>query len=466
MGVTHTEQYIEELVSKARKAQKYFYEHYTDQHSVDEVVRAVGKGPYDNGHELADEAVEETGIGNIEGKLRKLNGVALGHWNFMKGKKSVGFLEGENPDEPGVSYVIKPLGVIGCVMPSTNPIATVVGNTMSSLKCRNAVIIAPHPSSARTSGKVVELMRRALKEISAPEDLVQCISPEEASIEATQALLSLCDANIATGGAAMVKQVYSSGKPAFGVGQGNCQAIIDEDWEDMEAAVSTIIANRSTDMGVPCFTEQTVHIPAAREAEFLDCVRKAGAFVLTGDDNICKVRELLFPGDGTMFNRKMVGRAPYKIGQMIGVDIPEDARILCFNLQAHGYEDDLCKEILAPVLRYRKYESFEEAVDVAVDNLEREGAGHSSSLWTYNEEHISYMAIRIPVGRLHLRNSTMGRGTGYAASPTIGCGSWGGNSISENLQYYHLMQKTRVTTPLKEKAALSEADWDDWGEDR
>ena len=452
--------YISELVKKAKIAQKEFERNYTTQRSVDEVVRAAGKAVVDNGVALAQDAVAETSIGNIEGKVFKLTSIALCTWNYMKGKKSVGFLD-DDPAEPGVRFMAKPLGVIGCVMPSTNPIATVVGNTMNALKCRNAVIIAPHPTSARASKQTVDFIRAALKEIGAPVDLVQCIGTEEASIAATSELLQQCDVNIATGGAGMVKGVYSAGKPAFGVGQGNCQVLIDESWADMNMTCATAIGNRITDMGVPCTGEQTMILPASMEEKYLEAMKASGAYIIEDPKVIDKLREVVFP-DGRNINRGIVGRSPQQIGDMIGVDVPAEIKVLCLKNQARGKEDVLCKEILCPIIRYTTYTDFKDGVEVALANLYYEGAGHSSSIWSTNQENIDYAANLIPVGRFHVNQATVGGANTAPYSITIGCGSWGNNSISENLQYYHLMNKTRVTYPMANLRMPEMSDWDDF----
>ena len=249
--------YLKTLVEKSKVAQKQFERDYTKQRPIDEVVRAIGKAVCDNGKTLGEEAFAETGMGNVESKIAKLTNVALLQWVQMRGKNSVEYED--CPGEPGVKYLPKPMGVIGAVMPSTNPIATIIGNAMMALKCRNSIIILPHPASVKVSMKTVDIMRAALEEIGAPADLVQCIDGEYASIEATMQTLSMCDCNVATGGAAMVKSVYSVGKPAFSVGQGNCQEIIDRGMtdEEYERLVKLAIMNRTVDNGVPCGGEQT-----------------------------------------------------------------------------------------------------------------------------------------------------------------------------------------------------------------
>lgn len=452
--------YMDEMVTKAKKAQKEFERNYVTQRSVDEVVRAVGMAIGKYAQELSSKAVSETGMGNVEGKMYKLMGVSGNLWNFMKGKKSVGVID--DYSEPGIKIIAKPLGVIGCVMPSTNPLATIIGNTMMALKCRNAVIIAPHPASANVSELAVNYIRSALAEISAPVDLIQCIGVEEASIEATQEMLKQCDANIATGGAGMVKSVYSAGRPAFGVGQGNCQEIIDIDFTNLDAVAKASISNRSFDLGVPCTGDQTMHIPAEREKEYLDAMTKNGAYLIKEIEQINKIRELLFPNGSLAINRELVGKTPHQIGKLLSIDIPDSYKVILFKNQAKGKEDLLCKEILSPIIRYRTYIDFEEGVDAAISNLEFEGAGHSSSIWSNNQEHVDYVANIIPVGRFHVNQPTGGANNGTSPAITIGCGSWGNNSISENLSFTHLMNKTRVTTVLQKRKAFVPADWDDY----
>ena len=461
MTFEQTKEYIDSLVARSRKAQKYFEHNYKDQHSIDEVARIAGKSVVDAGIKLAQEAVGETGMGNFEGKMIKLNAVALGQWNNMKGKQSVGAVD--VPGEPGVKMMFKPLGVIGAAMPSTNPIATVIGNAMMAFKCRNSVLIAPHPKSAKSSYDTTELIRAGLKSIGAPEDLIICVEPEKASIDATNLLLRACDVNIATGGAGMVKAVYSAGKPAFGVGQGNCQCIIDRELPvDYATVAQAVVACRAWDNGVPCTGEQNAHVPVEKLDEFLAAFKACGAYVIDDDETIAKLTELVFPGGGPI-NRAVVGKYPVEVAAMIGLEIPKETTILLVKNQAKGTESPLCKEILFPIVRYRTYETFEEAVDAAVANLEVEGAGHSSSIWTYNEAHIAYAADLIPVGRFHVCQPTTGANNGIPPTITLGCGSWGNNSISENLQWYHLYNKTRISTFLPNARQMNpETDWDDW----
>ena len=281
MAEVNAKEYVGELVKRAKAAQKEFERTATDQLTIDKVVRAIGKTIYDAREELAKDAHEETKYGTIPMKVSKIIATTTSQWNIMRGKKSVGYIKNLR-DEPGVKVMAKPMGVVGCVMPSTNPIVTIAANGMMSIKCRNACIIAPHPSAKNVSKKTVDMVRKEIEALGAPADLIQVIEPEYCSIQATDELLAQCDVNIATGGPGMVKAVYSSGRPGFGVGQGNCQEIICDDYEDLDRLAMLAINNRSYDNGVPCTSEQTMHVPAAMEEKFLEAMQKNGAYLVEG----------------------------------------------------------------------------------------------------------------------------------------------------------------------------------------
>ncbi len=465
MAMTHEELtvYMTDMVARARKAQKEFelahlYEE--DQHDVDAVCRAFGMACMSKGAEIAAKAVAETGMGDIEDKVQKIVGVAIMTWNGIKGKKSIGVLD-DGVKYQNVKIIAKPLGVVGACMPSTNPIATIINNGMNAIKSRNAIIVAPHPASAKISNEFVDMVRDAIEAAGAPRDLIQCIGVEEASIECTGLMLQMCDVNVGTGGPGMVKAVYSSGKPGFGVGPGNAQSIIDEQAPDLGMICGTIVYNRASDMGVPCVGEQCVHIPAAKEAEFVATMQACGAYLIEGEETVQKLREVCFP-DGRNINRKVVGRPPFMVGQMIGVEIPKEIKVMLVKVPKTGADDVLCKEMLFPIVRYRPYDTFEDGFAALMANLENEGAGHSSAIWSTNDEHITYAANRVPVGRFHVNQMSSGSLNGLPMTLTLGCGSWGGNSMSENLNYSHLMNKTHLTYPIENPHFPDPADWDIW----
>lgn len=453
--------YIAGLIQNARAAQKEFEERFTTQRAVDEVVRAIALTIYNAKEELAPEVVEETGMGTVAYKITKMIATTTGQWNTMRGKASMGFIE--NPyDEPGVRVIAKPIGVVGSICPTTNPIITVVMNSMAAIKCRNAIIVAPHPKTKFVSQKAVNMIRAAFAKLGAPEDLIQIVAPDHCTIETTDELLAACDVNVATGGPGMVKSVYSCGKPGFGVGQGNTQEIICDDWTDLETTCAAAVANRAWDLGVPCTGDQMIHISAKREADFLAAVEKGGAYIIDDPEVRAKLSAYVFP-DGKNINRDVVGKTPQVVGKAIGIEVPEDRQVLLTKVVGQAQDDVLCKECLFPLMRYRTYETFEEAVDAACANLYMEGAGHNSSIWTNDEANIEYASMRMPVSRLQVNQVPLGKNNGMPPTTTLGCGYWSGNSISENFEWYHLYQTTRVSTELPNKRLFKPEDWDDFG---
>ena len=453
--------YIAGLIQNARAAQKEFEERFTTQRAVDEVVRAISLTIYNAKEELAPEVVEETGMGTVAYKITKMIATTTGQWNTMRGKASMGFIE--NPyDEPGVRVIAKPIGVVGSICPTTNPIITVVMNSMAAIKCRNAIIVAPHPKAKFVSQKAVNMIRAAFAKLGAPEDLIQIVAPDHCTIETTDELLAACDVNVATGGPGMVKSVYSCGKPGFGVGQGNTQEIICDDWTDLETTCAAAVANRAWDLGVPCTGDQMIHISAKREADFLAAVEKGGAYIIDDPEVRAKLSAYVFP-DGKNINRDVVGKTPQVVGKAIGIEVPEDRQVLLTKVVGQAQDDVLCKECLFPLMRYRTYETFEEAVDAACANLYMEGAGHNSSIWTNDEANIEYASMRMPVSRLQVNQVPLGKNNGMPPTTTLGCGYWSGNSISENFEWYHLYQTTRVSTELPNKRLFKPEDWGDFG---
>lgn len=453
-------EYIQNLAKRSRAAQRKFEREYTSQRAIDEVVRAIGMSIIDHLDEIAELAVAESHMGTVIEEKHKCMSIATGNWNFLRGKPSVGEIPNIRPDEPGVRVFAKPLGIIGCIMPSTNPTGTVIGLAMEAVKSRNSVIAGPHPMTARTSYEMTEYIRQGLKAIGAPEDLVLCIEPEMCSIEASNAMLRVCDANVGVGGPGMVRSVYSCGKPGFGVGQGNCQVLLDEDYPDFGPACVEMVASRTFQNGVTCTSEQTVHVPASREEEFIKAMDAAGAMLVDDPEEVAKLKELIFPGGGIL-NRAIVGRPIQKIAAMIGLEVPENYKAILLKNQVTDASDRLAEEILANFIRYTTYEKFEDAIETAVTNLEvLGGAGHSSAIWSNNQERIDQAALRIPVGRFHVNQSTRGRENGLPTTVAIGCGAWGGNSVCENLQYYHLMDFTRVTVSVPNLRHFDPSDWD------
>jgi succinate-semialdehyde dehydrogenase len=449
---------VSELVTKAKAAQKQ-YEN-ASQELVDEAVRIVAKTVFDNAEVLAKLAVEETGMGVYEHKVTKNMGKARIIWNSLKGKKSVGIIEEDTVN--GIIKVAKPMGVIGAVTPCTNPIVTPMCNIMFALKGRNAIIVAPHPRAKKCAAYTVELMNTNLKELGLPRDLIQAI--EDPTVEATGDLMKAVDVVVATGGMGMVKAAYSSGKPAYGVGAGNVQCIVDRG-VDFSEAVPKIITGRAFDNGIICSGEQMVIIHEDDYQAVVDEFRKNKAYVILSEEEKARLRENLFSEDGVM-NRHAVGQNVTAIGKLAGIDIPDEASVILVSVNAKGREDVLCKEKMCPVLGIRTYKTFEEAVEIAEANLEYEGKGHTVAIHSNNTDHLKYAGEKLPVCRILVNQigATMNGGSfvnGLAATTTLGCGSWGNNSISENLDYKHFINITRIATVIH--GAVQPSDEEIWG---
>jgi succinate-semialdehyde dehydrogenase len=439
---------IQSLVARARAAQAIF-EGFT-QEQVDAIVRDIGKYVYDNAEELARMAVEESGIGSYEDKILKNKGKARVIWNNLKDKKSRGII-GEDK-ESNVVFVAKPMGVVGAVTPVTNPIVTPMCNGMFALKTGNAVIFAPHPKAEKCAAHLTREFMRIVKRHGGPDDLIQTIT--NGSVEKTQVLMRSVDVVVATGGGAMVKAAYSSGKPSLGVGAGNVPVIIDRD-ADFKDAVEKIVTGASFDNGIICSHEQFVLTPEEKYQETLNLFLATGKVWFTDDEvQVQKLRDVVFPGG--QLNKDAVGKPAQQVAAMAGIDIPDTVRLILLPAKGAGEADILAKEKLCPVVAIRPYKTFDEAVASAKANLLLEGAGHSAALHSNTEAHIRAAGVALPISRLVVNQPcalTAGGSltNGLAPTTTLGCGSWGNNSISENLDYKHLMNVSRIGKLITDK---------------
>ena len=432
--------YIGEYIERARKAQQEFEK--MSQEEVDKAVQIVGRVVYENAEYLAEIAVEETGMGCVEDKVAKNKQKAGIVWNNLRGKKSRGILETD--ETTGITTVAKPVGVVAAITPCTNPIVTPMSNSMFALKCGNAIIITPHHKSVRCSTKTVEMINAELAAHGYPENLIQILG--EHSRENTRNLISMADVVVATGGAGMVGAAYSSGRPALGVGAGNVQCIIDEGY-DYKEAVPKIIKGRSYDYGIICSAEQSVIAPEADFDNVIEEFRKDGAYIVDTPEDLEKIRGALFEDGKT--NRHSVGQSCQKVAELAGIEIPEDTKVIVAVAEGTGLTDSLGGEKMAPVISAYRYKDLDDAIRIAAENLEKDGKGHSVSFHTNSEDHIAKVAESLCVSRFVINqcsaNSAGGSYfNGLNPTNTLGCGSWGHNSISENLNYTHLMNVSRV----------------------
>ncbi|MDC3078678.1 aldehyde dehydrogenase family protein [SAR86 cluster bacterium] len=439
---------IQELVDKARHAQIEF--ELFNQEQVDAIVRDIGKFVFDNAESLARMAVEETEMGSYDDKVLKNKGKARVIWNNLKDKKSRGVI-GEDADT-NLVFVAKPMGVVAAVTPVTNPIVTPMCNGMFALKTGNAVIFASHPKAQKCAEYLTLEFMKIVKSHNGPDNLIQVVT--NGSVEKTQQLMQSADVVVATGGGAMVKSAYSSGKPSFGVGAGNVPVIIDRNI-DLQEAVEKIVDGASFDHGIICSHEQFVIAPEENFDKTIELFTNTGKVWFTDNqEQIQKLREVVFQ-DGYL-NKDVVGKSAFDVGKMAGIDVPESSRLILLPADGSGTEDVLAKEKLCPVIAIVPYSTFEEAVKMAKANLLVEGAGHSAALHSNNDENIQKAGVELPISRLVVNqpSSTSAGGSltnGFAPTTTLGCGSWGGNSISENLDYKHLMNVSRIGKVIPDK---------------
>ena len=448
------ETYIQELIEKSKTAQ-IKYEKFS-QEKVDDIVKSIAKIVYDRAEELADMAVKETQMGVYEDKVAKNKGKSKTIWNNLKDKKTVGIIESDETKK--LWKIAKPKGVVGAVTPCTNPIVTPMCNIMFALKGRNSIIVAPHPRAKKCSKYLIDLFNHEISKLGAPENLIQLI--EEPSIDLSLALMQNVDVVIATGGMDMVKSAYSSGKPAYGVGAGNVQCIIDRDI-DIETAAESIIKGRTFDNGIICSGEQSIIAPKESYLDIIEVFKKKGAFYSDDETIIEKFEKAIF-NQGNI-RRDVVGQNVKYIAKSAGVEIPEDTKVIILKARGVGKNDVLCKEKMCPVMVAFEYDKFEEAVEIAKTNLEVEGKGHSCAVHSENKKNIEYMSNLLPVSRIVINqpSSTSAGGSLYnafAPTTTLGCGSWGNNSISENLDYIHLINISQAGFFNQNKEIPSDAE--------
>lgn len=431
------------LVEKGRVAQQEFET--WSQERVDEAVKVIGKAVYDAAEFLSELAVKETRMGVYEHKIVKNQGKSKAVWNKIKHEKSRHIIR-YIADE-GLIEVAKPIGVIGAVTPTTNPTMTPMQNAMIALKGGNALIVSPHPRGKKSGVETVNVMREALKKIGAPEDLIQIIA--EPTLEHTQAVMGICDATIATGGPAMVKAAYSSGKPSFGVGAGNVQCVADTDVM-VEDYIDMVVAGRIYDNGILCTCEQTLIYPKRDDLMVESALIARGGYPIKPGE-MAKFRAGLFP-EGRI-SPEVVGQSAYQIGKLLGIDVPKDAKFIFVKITKFGADELFTKEKLCPVLSIIGYGEWEEAVTIAKTNLLFEGAGHSAVIHSHTQTHIEALGEVLPVSRLAVNqqgSSGLGGAMNNGLNPTgtLGCGSWGNNSISENLWWTHLVNISRIASVI------------------
>ena len=429
---------LQNTITKVRKAQEEFSKF--SQEKVDKIFRVAAIAANQARIPLAQMAVKETGMGVVEDKIIKNHYAAEYIYNKYKNEKTCGVVEEDN--YYGIKKVLEPIGIIGAVIPTTNPTSTAIFKTLICLKTRNGIIISPHPRAKASTIAAAKVVLEAAVKAGAPEGIIGWI--DVPSLELTNTLMQSVDTILATGGPGMVKSAYSSGKPALGVGAGNTPAIIDES-ANVILAVNSIIHSKTFDNGMICASEQSVivldKVYDAVKAEFA----KRGCYILNSEE-IEKVRKTIIINGA--LNAKIVGQSAYNIAKLAGVEVPETAKILIGEVESVDLSEEFAHEKLSPVLAMYKAKDFEDALAKAKQLIADGGLGHTSSLYINTltqKEKIEEFYSNMKTCRVLINTPSSQGGIGdlynfkLAPSLTLGCGSWGGNSVSENVGIKHLL---------------------------
>ena len=429
---------LEAELDRVRAAQREFATYTQEQ--VDKIFFAAAMAANKARIPLAKMAVEETGMGLVEDKIIKNHYAAEYIYNAYKNTKTCGVIEEDKAY--GIKKIAEPLGVIAAVIPTTNPTYTAIFKTLICLKTRNGIIISPHPRAKKSTTAAAKIVLDAAVAAGAPEGIISWI--DAPSLDMTNLLMKEADTILATGGPGMVKAAYSSGKPALGVGAGNTPAIID-DTADIKLAVNSIIHSKTFDNGMICASEQSCIV----DKKIYKAVRKEfedrGCYFLKADE-IDKVRKTIIINGA--LNAKIVGQKPVTIAALAGVTIPEETKVLIGEVESVDISEEFAHEKLSPVLAMYKSENFNDALEKAAQLIADGGYGHTSSVYlnaVTEQEKLDAFSAKMKTCRVLVNTPSSFGGIGdlynfkLAPSLTLGCGSWGGNSVSENVGVKHLV---------------------------
>ena len=436
-----------ELLGRARAAMAEVADY--DQATVDRLCQAIAwaTANEDTFGRLTRMSVEESGMGSAEGVPARRWKI-LGILRDALRTKSVGIIE-ELPDKGIVKYA-KPAGVIAGLLPVTNPLVTMVNMAINAIKCKDAVIFSPHPLSRKTALEIVRVLRTALKKQGAPEDLILCL--EKPSIPLAQELMAMCDLTIATGGTAMVKAAYGSGKPAYGVGAGNATVVVDETADLEEAAMNTRIS-KTQNHGSGCSCDGNLLVEASVYERFLGNLQKEGGY-LASEDEKARLEAAMWDADGHRLI-ETVARPARVIAGRAGFTLPEGKSFIIVKEDRIGKAHRFSGEKLSPVLAIFKYSGFDNLLKMVSEIFEVGGKGHSVGIASFDDDHIHRLASMAPVSRIMVRQPNV-RGNagsftnGMPQTASLGCGTWGGNITSENISVKHYMNTTWVSRPIPE----------------
>jgi len=453
---------ISGLMAKARAAQSIYAGF--DQERVDEVVTAVGWTLLDpaSNRRLAEQAVAGTGLGRVDDKMTKNHRKTLGLLRDLKRALSVGVIA-EYP-EKGLVEIARPVGVVGAVVPSTNPVATPYNKTLNALKGGNAIILAPSPKGEAVCEEVVALMRGALRRVGAPEDLVQKLPPP-ISKAMTHEMMRQVDLVVVTGSQNNVRAAYTCGTPAIGVGAGNVPTIVDET-ADLAAAADKIIASKTFDNATSCSSENSLIVVEDVYAPMLEALQSRGARLLDADEKE-RLRSAMWV-DGRLSGR-VTAKSADEILDLAAIDRGgRPVSVILVEEDAPDPDSRFSDEKLSPVLTLFRAADFDHAVDLARSVLEIKGKGHSVGVHSRDDDRVLHLGLTLPVCRVIVNQAhcfaTGGSfDNGLPFSLSMGCGTWGGNNISDNLNYRHYLNTTRIArTITPDEPTLDEIFGDYW----
>jgi len=442
-----------DLIDRARKAQK-IAESYS-QEQVDKLIRGLvwSCAKEDSAEAIAKLAVEESAFGNYHGKYTKIAKKTRAALMDIIDDKSVGVIEEDH--ERCITKIAKPVGVVGAISPSTNPEATPVIKAINAIKGRNAVVISPSSKTKMTNRLIVSKMRDALEKMGAPADLV--IGIESPSRAKTNALLQNCDLALATGGSAIVKAAYSSGRPALGVGVGNAVIVIDES-ADVADAARKIRISKTFDLAASCSSDNSVVVVEELYDDVLEALIAEGGY-LANEEEYKKIAAVLW-NDGKL-NGKAVVKAPQVLCDMAGIELPEDRTFIIVPETGVGKEYPYSGEKLSTIMAYYKVKNFDDAIKLTNDIQDYQGKGHSCGIYSNNDENILRFGIETKTSRVMVNQpqSISNSGNLWNGMPqtfSLGCGTWGGNSTTENINWRHLVNITWLSKPLPRQKVLPE----------
>jgi sulfoacetaldehyde dehydrogenase len=438
---------IDSLIERARVAQSTIDQ--ASQERADELVRAVAWAILEpnRNRELAEMAVRDTGIGNVDDKVLKNHRKTLGLLRDLNGRRTAGVLRVDT--ELGITEIGRPVGVVAAITPSTNPAATPANKAINALKARNAVILAPSPKGQGCCAQLVHYIQQELTKIGANPDLVQCL-PAPITKQSTQALIESVDLVVATGSQSNIRNVYRCGTPAFGVGAGNVASIVDET-ADLNAAAKKIVTSKTFDNATSCSSENSVVVLDAVYQDFIREMNQHGAVLLSERDK-AKLQDVMWV-DGHL-SPSITGKSANVIVDLAGLQVPPGTRILMVEETGAGPEFPFSGEKLSPVLTVYRAKSLDAACDVVRTIYNYMGAGHSVSLHTQNPQRAISLGCTLPVSRVIVNQphciATGGSfENGLPFSLSMGCGTWGKNNFSSNMNVEHYMNITRVSTPIQ-----------------